>query len=279
MIGVKLAHTHQSFRMDDPAYYSIYDVTASHRAPVYIHTGPSPFVGTNQEDPYINPNYMEEAISVHPNQFILGHLGFDFINRKQMWLDDCLRLAETYDNIWLEPSALGSATSDPERTILIGELIRRSGKKGLIDRVLYGSDGPQRPGFIAEYLERNIYAMEQSGYTVEEVRKVLSEKCRPCIWTRARCLVRGCSMNTVVLSIISMRMDVGYPWERLYLDWQVSDKVSFFGLYEQPSLKRIQPCAGMSLVWIDRAWDVSGELMIGSVVQNAQSVKKVHQQS
>ena len=63
MVGVKLAHTHQSFRMDDSAYYAIYDVAASHQAPVYVHTGPSPFVGTNQEEPYINPNYMEEAIS------------------------------------------------------------------------------------------------------------------------------------------------------------------------------------------------------------------------
>ena len=175
MIGVKLAHTHQSFRMDDPAYYSIYTVAATHKAPVYIHTGPSPFVGTNQADPYINPKYMEEAISTHPDtQFILGHLGFDFINRKQMWLDECLKLAETYDNVWLEPSALGSATSDPERTILV-EAYQKIKEKDLVDKVLYGSDGPQRPGFIAEYLERNIYAMEQSGYTVEEVKKVLSE--------------------------------------------------------------------------------------------------------
>lgn len=81
-------------------------------------------------------------------------------------------------------------------------------------------------------------------------------------------------MNTMLLSVLSMRMDVGYPWERLYLDWQVSDRVSFFGLYEQPSFKRIQPSAGLSLVWIDRTWDLSGELMIGSVVQNAQIVKK-----
>jgi hypothetical protein len=28
---------------------------------------------------------------------------------------------------------------------------------------------------MTEYLERNIYAMEKSGYTVEEVQKVLSE--------------------------------------------------------------------------------------------------------
>ncbi|MEC7984981.1 MAG: hypothetical protein VX278_07450, partial [Myxococcota bacterium] len=38
MIGVKIAHPHQFFRMDDPAYYSIYDVAARYDAPVYVHT-------------------------------------------------------------------------------------------------------------------------------------------------------------------------------------------------------------------------------------------------
>lgn len=175
MIGVKLAHPHQFFRMDDAAYYSIYEVAAEYNAPVYLHTGPSPFVGTNQEEPYINPNYLEEAISTHPDtKFILGHLGFDFINKKQKWLDDCLRLAETYPNVWLEPSALGSEASDPDQVVLV-EAYRKIKEKDLIERVIYGSDGPQRPGFIAEYLERNLYAMEQNDYTIEEVKMVLSE--------------------------------------------------------------------------------------------------------
>ena len=85
-----------------------------------------------------------------------------------------MRLANTYSNVWLEPSALGSSTSDPDRVILL-EAYQKIKEQGLVDRVIYGSDGPQRPGFIAEYLERNLYAMEQSGYTPDEVRQVLSE--------------------------------------------------------------------------------------------------------
>ncbi len=81
-------------------------------------------------------------------------------------------------------------------------------------------------------------------------------------------------MSAAILSILSMRMDVGYPWERLYVDWQISEKVSVFGLYEQPSLMRIQPNAGLSMVWLDRSWNVTGEMLLGSVVQNAQIVKK-----
>ena len=175
MIGVKLAHTHQHFRMDDPAYYDIYKIAAAHSAPVYLHTGPSPFLGTKTEAPYINPNYLEEAISEHPDtDFILGHLGFDFEVREHRWLMDCIRLAETYPNVWLEPSALGSSTSDPTGEVLI-ESYTRIQEAGLVDRIIYGSDGPQRPGFLSEYLERSIVAMEASGYSVEEAQLVLQD--------------------------------------------------------------------------------------------------------
>ena len=88
MVGVKLAHTHMHFRMDDSAYYPIYSVAGEAGKPVYVHTGPSPFDGTKSEEPYINPNYLEEAIASHPNtNFILGHLGFDFEVREHRWLE------------------------------------------------------------------------------------------------------------------------------------------------------------------------------------------------
>ena len=37
-----------------------------------------------------------------------------------------------------------------------------------------GSDGPQRPGFVRDYLARTVRAMETAGYTVEDARSVLS---------------------------------------------------------------------------------------------------------
>ena len=101
-------------------------------------------------------------------------MGFDFINRRQKWLMDCLRLAETYPNVWLEPSALGSSVSDPDGTVLL-EAYGQIKDKGLVDRLIYGSDGPQRPGFILDYLERSLSAMEANGYSADEVRQVLSE--------------------------------------------------------------------------------------------------------
>ena len=175
MIGVKLAHPHQHFRMDDPDYFEIYEVAASFNAPVYIHTGPSPFINTNTDAPYTDPAYLETAISTHPDtQFILGHLGYDFINKKQLHLQTCIELAQSYPNVWLEPSALGSSGSDPNGTIL-PEALEAIKSAGLIDKTIYGSDGPQRPGFAKDYAERTLLAMDKAGYSFDEAQAVMAE--------------------------------------------------------------------------------------------------------
>lgn len=175
MIGIKLAHAHQHFRMDDPAYYDIYELAGRYQAPVYLHTGPSPFPGTAQQPPYTDPAYLEEAIRLYPEtDFILGHLGYDFINHLPGKLDECIRLAQLYPNVYLEPSALGSAGSDPEG-VNLKEAMRRMREGGVVDRIIYGSDGPQSPGFVRSYLLRTVDAMQATGYTVEEMRSVLAD--------------------------------------------------------------------------------------------------------
>lgn len=174
MIGVKLAHAHMHMRFDDPAYWSIYDVAAEANAPVYLHTGSSPFPGIQTQAPYTDPAYLRPAIVAHPDTiFILGHLGHDFLNKKIGKLDTCIDLARSYANVYLEPSALGSDSSDPDGDNLT-ESLRRIREAGLVDRIIYGSDGPQSPGFVASYLEGTIEAMERAGYTAEEAQAVLA---------------------------------------------------------------------------------------------------------
>ncbi len=174
MIGVKLAHAHQHFRMDAGEYYGIYEVAAQHNAPVYLHTGPSPFPGTSQDAPYTDPAFLDDAIQRHPDtQFILGHLGFDFINGEEGDLETCLTLAKTYENVFLEPSAFGSASGDPDQ-IFLPHALRRIREEGLVDRVIYGSDGPQSPGFVNTYAERTIHALSEAGYSNAEAEAVLS---------------------------------------------------------------------------------------------------------
>lgn len=175
MIGVKIAHPHQHFRMDDPDFFEIYSVAAEFNAPVYVHTGPSPFINTNADAPYTDPAYLEMAISSNPDtEFILGHLGYDFINKKHLYLDTCIDLAQTYPNVWLEPSAMGSSGSDPEGTNL-AKAFKDIKSADLVEKTIYGSDGPQRPGFAKDYAERALVAMEAANYSFAEAQMVMAE--------------------------------------------------------------------------------------------------------
>jgi len=174
MVGIKLAHAHQHFRMDDSSYFGIYQLSAELQKPVYLHTGTSPFPGTSQAPAETDPAYLEPAIKAHPGaKFLLGHLGYDFVSKQHAGLQTCIELAKKYPNVFLEPSALGSKGSDPT-----GENLRIAMKRmreaGVVDRIIYGSDGPQSPGFVKDYLGRTVEAMRAAGYTAAEAEAVLS---------------------------------------------------------------------------------------------------------
>ena len=103
MIGVKLAHAHMHIRFDDPQYDPIYALAGELGKPVYLHTGPSPFNGTLADPPYTNPVYLEDSIRRFPQtQFILGHMGFDFLNKAEGNLEECLELGKRYENVFFE---------------------------------------------------------------------------------------------------------------------------------------------------------------------------------
>ena len=175
MVGIKLAHAHQHFRMDDEAYWPIYEVAAAYNAPVYLHTGPSPFPNTRREPEYTDPAWMEAAIEAHPGvDFLLGHMGYDFVNKKIGKVDAAIDLAVRYDNVWLEPSALGSRGSDPDGTNLT-TILAKARAAGVADRIVYGSDGPQSPGFVGDYLGRTLEALEAADYSVDEARLALAD--------------------------------------------------------------------------------------------------------
>lgn len=174
MVGIKLAHAHQQFRMDDPRYFAIYALAEELGKPLYLHTGTSPFPGTEQAPAYTDPSYLEAAIATYPGAvFVLGHLGYDFTEQTLGALERCVELATNYTNVYLEPSALGSAGSDPSGENLPAAMLRLR-EAGLVDRIIYGSDGPQSPGFVEEYLRRTVAAMRSAGYSKQEMRAVLA---------------------------------------------------------------------------------------------------------
>jgi hypothetical protein len=62
-IGIKLAHAHQGVSFSDPVYQGVYQVAAETGAPVLLHTGFSPFPGTQDDPAYYDPLNLEAVVT------------------------------------------------------------------------------------------------------------------------------------------------------------------------------------------------------------------------
>lgn len=171
MRGIKLAHAHQQIRFDDRRFDGIYEICSRLQKPVYLHTGTSPNPGTRTEPPFADPAYLEESIKAWPGcTFILGHTGYDTFNKALTYVDSAIALAQRYPNVYLEPGAMGAERADEVRV----DFFRRVKSGGVIDKMIYGSDGPQFPGYVDSHLKAVVAAMREIGYTPGEMELLLS---------------------------------------------------------------------------------------------------------
>ena len=116
--------------------------------------------------------YLEEAIQQFPDTiFILGHAGWDSYNRELTYVDACIDLATRYENVYMEPGALGADRAAE----VLPDFVTRIKRAGLAHKLIYGSDGPQFPGYIGKHLEAFVAAMQAAGYTVDEMRLILAD--------------------------------------------------------------------------------------------------------
>jgi len=184
-IGIKLAHAHQLVSFADPAFHGVYAVAAEHGVPVLLHTGFSPFPGSSSDPATYDPAGLEAVILAHDGahglprvDFVLSHVGQGDARAVAHALD----LAEAHDNVWLELSALGRpllvdldghpvTTTEPQFPYVLAEILAR----GLVDRALFASDGPQGSGAVRSYLGRLITGMQDAGYTTDEIALVLGD--------------------------------------------------------------------------------------------------------
>ena len=192
-IGIKLAHAHQGVAFDDPLYDGIYEVAARTGVAVLLHTGISPFPGTQSTEEFTNPAGLASVINrfngLEDSQrvdFILAHVG---TADAQATLD-ALELAAINANVWLEVSALGqdmifnrdgsqSETSGPQHPWIMKDIL----EMGLVEQTMFATDGPQSSGKIRSYLEDIIESMQAAGYTTEEMARVLSGSFYDCFPT------------------------------------------------------------------------------------------------
>lgn len=183
-LGIKLAHAHQGVRFDDEAFLGVYEVAARHGVPVLLHTGFSPFPGTRTEAEYYDPQGLAAVIEAYDGDhgmprvdFVLSHVG----QGDPRAVRRCLDLAETHDNVWLEISALGrpflldemgrrAMSTEPQYPMVFAEVLSR----GLVDRTLFASDGPQFSGMVRGYVQRMVAGMQEAGFDLDAIRAVMS---------------------------------------------------------------------------------------------------------
>ena len=189
-IGVKLAHAHQGVTMDDPWVDQVYELAAQTGVPVLLHTGFSPFPGTRSELEYISPADLEEAIRRHDGtgemgrvEFVLSHIGSGDERAVLASLD----LAERYDNVWLELSALSNGLMyDIEGTEIESDapqyewVLSEIRDRGLVGRTMFATDGPQSSGKVRDYLGKLIEVMQELGYTTDQISAVLGSNFYRC---------------------------------------------------------------------------------------------------
>lgn len=187
MKGIKLAFVHNELPLDDEQYDDIYKVAREFSVPVYHHIGTSPirkmkdFKTDDERNNYLraaDPLGLERVIAKYPDvPFVLGHMGFDFNKEGFDFSEDVYQLAAKYPNVYLEISAFGLAMYDKEGKFMDGAM-KRLKDMGLTDRVLFGSDVSGQPGATTQYVQLTMKSMDRAGYSVEQVRAVMSGNAR-----------------------------------------------------------------------------------------------------
>lgn len=186
IVGIKLAFAHTLTPFDNPQYYDIYQLAQEHNKPIYHHVGTSPLRRVSEFDddqlPYVmrtfDPTYLENAIKQFPRvNFILGHAGNDANREGFSKIDEVFNLAEKYDNAYIEISALGSQRSDPTGEIMDG-IFNRAKQLNIVNKIIYGSDGPGNPGNTKAYKDLILESMQRVNYSFEQAQQVMAGNAR-----------------------------------------------------------------------------------------------------
>ena len=144
--------------------------------------------------------------------------------------------------------------------------MRRTKEEGLVERMIYGSDGPQFPGFLADYAERTRDAMLAADYTLAEAQAVFKNNLSASLgWRHDRggCARSGCER------LEPLRLSLGFPWTGLRLGAPIG-AASTAGLEAETALARRFEARGFVQRHVALAprWSAQTEAAGGWVIQS-----------
>ena len=89
--------------------------------------------------------------------------------RKLTYADAAIDLAQRYDNVYMEPGALGAERAAE----VLPDFVRRIKAGEVVHKLIYGSDGPQIPGYVGKHLRNYVAAMVDAGWVRSSINKVV----------------------------------------------------------------------------------------------------------
>ena len=144
--GIKMLPTLQLFSpTENENFRKICEYCEKNKLPILYHTGcdPGPW-----ENPIIsqdaNPILLEQILERYQITIILAHAGAYSAYRPGIWLNEALELAEKFENVYFDSSAVSSI-------IFSKKVLDRIREKIGMERLLFGSDFPVVSGSSMKY--------------------------------------------------------------------------------------------------------------------------------
>ncbi len=135
--GVKLLPTLQLFSpIKNENFARICEYCEKNKKVLLYHTGcdPGPWeIPELSQD--ANPKHLQTTLESHNPIIVLAHAGSYSAHKPGIWFDEALKLAEDFDNVYFDSSAVSSF-------IYRERILNRIRKSMGLDRLLYGSDFP-----------------------------------------------------------------------------------------------------------------------------------------
>ncbi len=178
--GIKLLPTVQFFNPSrERGVELVAEFCEKNRMAILFHTGcdPGPFeIPEVAED--ANPKYLIPLLERYSPQVILAHMGYYSALKPGIWVDEALRVAKRFDNVWLDTAAIAPQLFRDDRQLTWSrektcEKIRR--EIGF-DKVLFGSDYPLVPGSSIKSMARSV--MDSPLLTQSEKEMVLYQNAK-----------------------------------------------------------------------------------------------------
>lgn len=141
-VGIKLYAGYYPFYVTDPVYEPVYDLAASYRLPVVIHSGDT--FSDRGLLKYAHPLTVDElAVTHRQNTFLITHMG-------DPWVRDTAQIVRKNPNVWTDIAGLLVGSRSHFQDALGEPLMMNDFRHALMcaaswDKILFGTDWPLAP--------------------------------------------------------------------------------------------------------------------------------------